>query len=162
MICSKRKYAKNIKSNTFKNDFKCVSRRCGSYKMYFEGDSFHQVVMIMCECIWFSLISSEHFFFAAYIGSILRWWQGLKLNFVEKLKDQNKTFKNTRTKTKIPQIIWIKKAFLAHIYIWVPNYSLIFFFNLMNADGNWFFWRKYFKRMMLDYYLRHSDRKSVV
>ena len=25
------------------------SRRCGSNKMYLEGDSLHQVVMIVCE-----------------------------------------------------------------------------------------------------------------
>ena len=25
------------------------SRRCGSYKMYLEGDSPHQTVMIVCE-----------------------------------------------------------------------------------------------------------------
>ena len=25
------------------------SRRCGSYRMYFEGDSPHQTVMIVCE-----------------------------------------------------------------------------------------------------------------
>ena len=25
------------------------SRRCGSYRMYLEGDSPHQVVMIVCE-----------------------------------------------------------------------------------------------------------------
>ena len=25
------------------------SRRCGNYKMYFEGDSPHQTVMIVCE-----------------------------------------------------------------------------------------------------------------
>ena len=25
------------------------SRRCGSYRMYLKGDSFHQTVMIVCE-----------------------------------------------------------------------------------------------------------------
>ena len=25
------------------------SRRCGSYRMYLEGDSLHQTVMIVCE-----------------------------------------------------------------------------------------------------------------
>ena len=25
------------------------SRRCGSYRMYLEGDNSHQIVMIMCE-----------------------------------------------------------------------------------------------------------------
>ena len=55
MICSKRKYAKKNRSkknqNAFKNDCKSVSKRCGSYRMYLEGDSPHQAVMIVCECI---------------------------------------------------------------------------------------------------------------
>ena len=29
------------------------SRRCGSYRMYLEGDSPHQAVMIVCELNWF-------------------------------------------------------------------------------------------------------------
>ena len=48
-------YAKKNKSkknqNAFKYDCKYGSRRCGSYRMYLEGDSPHQVVMIVCECI---------------------------------------------------------------------------------------------------------------
>ena len=60
----KEKYAKKNKSkknqNTFKYDCKCVSRRCGSYKMYLEGDSPHQAVMIVCEWNWFSHISNRH------------------------------------------------------------------------------------------------------
>ena len=35
-------------------------RRCGSYRMYLEGDSFHQAVMIMCELKRFSHISNRH------------------------------------------------------------------------------------------------------
>ena len=64
MICSKRKYAKKNKSKknqkAFKNGCKRVCRRCGSYRMYLEGDSPHQVVMIVCECIWFSQVSNLH------------------------------------------------------------------------------------------------------
>ena len=30
------------------------SRRCGSYRMYLEGDSPHQTIMIVCELKWFS------------------------------------------------------------------------------------------------------------
>ena len=30
--------------NAFKYGYKCVSRRCGSYRIYFEGDSPHQTV----------------------------------------------------------------------------------------------------------------------
>ena len=36
------------------------SRRCGSYKMYFEGDSLHQTVMIVCELKWFSYILNRN------------------------------------------------------------------------------------------------------
>ena len=36
------------------------SRRCGSYRMYLEGDSPHQIVMIVCEFIWFSYVSNLH------------------------------------------------------------------------------------------------------
>ena len=36
------------------------SRRCGSYRMYLEGDSLHQTVMIVCELKWFSHISNHH------------------------------------------------------------------------------------------------------
>ena len=53
MLKRKKKYAKNIKAKRIKNAFKygCkrVSRRCGSYKMYLEGDSPHQAIMIVCE-----------------------------------------------------------------------------------------------------------------
>ena len=35
-------------------------RRCGSYKMYLEGDSSHQAVMIVCELKRFSHISNCH------------------------------------------------------------------------------------------------------
>ena len=60
----KERYAKKNKSkknqNVFKYDCKRVSRRCGSYMMYLEGDSPHQIVMIVCECIRFSHISNRH------------------------------------------------------------------------------------------------------
>ena len=36
------------------------SRRCGSYTMYLEGDSPHQVVMIVCELRRLSYISNRH------------------------------------------------------------------------------------------------------
>ena len=36
------------------------SRRCGSYRMYLEGDSPYQVVMIVCELKRFSHISNRH------------------------------------------------------------------------------------------------------
>ena len=52
---------KNKKNqNAFKYDYKHVSRRCGSYRMYLEGDSFHKAVMIVCECILiFSYLKSS-------------------------------------------------------------------------------------------------------
>ena len=36
------------------------SMRCGSYKMYLEGDSPHHAVMIVCELKRFSHISNRH------------------------------------------------------------------------------------------------------
>ena len=36
------------------------SRRCGSYRMYFECDSHHQTIMIVRELKWFSYISNHH------------------------------------------------------------------------------------------------------
>ena len=36
------------------------SRRCGSYRMYLEGDSLHQAVMIVCELKRVSHISNRH------------------------------------------------------------------------------------------------------
>ena len=36
------------------------SRRCESSKMYLEGDSLHQAVMIVCELKRFSHISNRH------------------------------------------------------------------------------------------------------
>ena len=53
MICLKENYAKKIKSKKIKNALNMIasvsSRRCGSYRMYLEGDSPHQIVMIVCE-----------------------------------------------------------------------------------------------------------------
>ena len=65
MICkNKRKYAKKIKSKKIKNALNIIasvySRRCGSYRMYLEGDSPHQTVMIVCELKLFSHISDRH------------------------------------------------------------------------------------------------------
>ena len=44
---------RKIKSKKIKNVLKIIasvySRRCGSYRMYLEGDSTHQAVMIVCE-----------------------------------------------------------------------------------------------------------------
>ena len=44
---------RKIKSKKIKNALKMIasvfSRRCGSYKMYLEGDSPYQAVMIVCE-----------------------------------------------------------------------------------------------------------------
>ena len=36
------------------------SKRCGSYRIYLEGDSLHQAVMIVCELKRFSYISNRH------------------------------------------------------------------------------------------------------
>ena len=64
MICLKEKYAKKNKKQKDQNALYIIasvySRRCESYKMYFESDSPHQTVMIMCELKWFSYISNRH------------------------------------------------------------------------------------------------------
>ena len=46
-ICKENKSKKN--QNTLNMIASVYSRRCGSYRMYLEGDSPHQTVMIMCE-----------------------------------------------------------------------------------------------------------------
>ena len=49
----KRKYEKKNKSKKNQNTLYMIasmsSRRCGSYRMYLEGDSPYQIVMIVCE-----------------------------------------------------------------------------------------------------------------
>ena len=49
----KRKNAKKNKSKKNQNALYMIarmsSRRCESYRMYLEGDSHHQAVMIVCE-----------------------------------------------------------------------------------------------------------------
>ena len=58
-ICKEKSKAK--RSKMLLNMIASVySRRCGSYKMYFEGDSLHQAVMIVCELKRFSYISNRH------------------------------------------------------------------------------------------------------
>ena len=63
-VLLKQKYAKKIKSKKIKNALNMIasvfSMRCGSYKMYLEGDSPHQVVMIVCELKLFYHISNRH------------------------------------------------------------------------------------------------------
>ena len=53
MICLKEKYAKKNRKQKDQNALKMIasvySRRCGSYRMYSEGNSPHQAVMIVCE-----------------------------------------------------------------------------------------------------------------
>ena len=49
----KKIYAKKNKKQKDQNVLNMIasifSRRCGSYKMYLEGNSPHQIVMIVCE-----------------------------------------------------------------------------------------------------------------
>ena len=53
MVYLKEKYAKKNKKQKESNALYMIasmySRRCGSYRMYIEGDSPHQTVMIVCE-----------------------------------------------------------------------------------------------------------------
>ena len=65
MICLKKIYiCKENKKQKDQNALNMIasvfSRRCGSYKIYLEGDSPHQAVMIVCELKWFSYISNRH------------------------------------------------------------------------------------------------------
>ena len=58
-ICKEKSKAK--RSKMLLNMIASVySRRCGSYRIYLEGDSPHQAVMIVCELKWFSHISNCH------------------------------------------------------------------------------------------------------
>ena len=58
-ICKEKSKAK--RSKMLLNMIASVySRRCGSYRMYLEDDSPHQVVMIVCELKQFSHISNCH------------------------------------------------------------------------------------------------------
>ena len=57
-LCKEKQKQKELKCLTY--GCKRVSKRCGSYRMYLEGDSPHQVVMIVCELDWFSHISNRH------------------------------------------------------------------------------------------------------
>ena len=53
-----------MKSKKIKNALNMIvsmySRRCGNYRMYLEGDSPHQTIMIMYELNWFSHISNHY------------------------------------------------------------------------------------------------------
>ena len=65
MICLKRKICKE-KSKAKRSKMllymiaSVYSRRCGSYRMYLEGDSPHQAVMIVYELKRFPHISNRH------------------------------------------------------------------------------------------------------
>ena len=62
----KRIYAKKYKSKKNQNALYMIasvsSRRYGSYRMYFEGDSPHQIVMIVCELKYRHLCNLVMFF----------------------------------------------------------------------------------------------------
>ena len=63
-ILKKKNMQRKIKSKKIKMLLNMIasvySRRCGSYRMYLEGDSPHQAVMIVCELKQFSHISNRH------------------------------------------------------------------------------------------------------
>ena len=63
-LLKKKKYAKKNKKQKDQNAFNMIAsvytRRCGSYRMYLEGDSPHQAVMIVCELKRFSHISNRY------------------------------------------------------------------------------------------------------
>ena len=63
-ILKKKNMQRKIKSKKIKMLLNMIasvySRRCGSYRMYLEGDSPHQAVMTVCELKQFSHISNRH------------------------------------------------------------------------------------------------------
>ena len=63
-MLNKIKYVMKNKSKKNQNALYMIasvsSRRCGSYRMYLEGDSPYQIVMNVCELKWFSHISNCH------------------------------------------------------------------------------------------------------
>ena len=63
-LLKRKKYAKKNKKRKDQNALYMIAsvytRRCGSYKMYLEGDSPHQIVMIVYELKFFSYISNRH------------------------------------------------------------------------------------------------------
>ena len=59
-ICKENKKQKDKKKNALNMIASVFSRRCGSYRMYIDGDSPHQAVMIVCELKRFSHISNRH------------------------------------------------------------------------------------------------------
>ena len=60
MQCQKFKSKKN--QNALYMIASVSSRRYGSYRMYFEGDSLHQIVMIVCELKYRHLCNLVMFF----------------------------------------------------------------------------------------------------
>ena len=64
VLLKKKNMQRKSKAKDKKNALKIIasmySRRCGSYRMYLEGDSPHQAVMIVCELKRFSHISNHH------------------------------------------------------------------------------------------------------
>ena len=64
MFCLNKNMQRKLKAKRLKNALNMIasvfSRRCGSYRMYLEGNSPHQAVLIVCELKWFSHISNRH------------------------------------------------------------------------------------------------------
>ena len=64
MVCLIEKDAMKIKRKKNQNALYMIasvySRRCESFRMYLEGDSPYQIVMIMCELKLFSHILNHH------------------------------------------------------------------------------------------------------
>ena len=63
-MLKKKNMQRKIKSKKIKMLLNMIanmySRRCRSYRMYFEGDSPYQTVMIVYELKWFSHILNHH------------------------------------------------------------------------------------------------------
>ena len=64
MICLNKEMQRKWKAKRSKSTLKMIasvySRRYENYRMYLEGDSPHQTIMIVCELKWFFHISNHH------------------------------------------------------------------------------------------------------
>ena len=60
VLLKKKNMQRKSKAKRSKMIASVYSRRCGSYRMYIDGDSPHQAVMIVCELKRFSHISNRH------------------------------------------------------------------------------------------------------
>ena len=62
----RKEHEKQKESKCFQYGCNRVSRRYESYMVYLEGDGPHQIVMIVCECIWYHYSSYNDLLMLSY------------------------------------------------------------------------------------------------